>query len=382
MKLEIDRKDLVEALRNLDPAVAKRSPLPVLAGIKLEANQGRLALEATDLELAIRLHLEANVIEEGSAVVPTKQLVRATKAMSGTKVMLSSEEAGPPALTLTSDSKTISIEVLAVEDWPTSDVDLVWRHVSIVDSKNLTDALKSVVLCASDEEGRPVLTGVQIIFEKDSHVAELVATDSYRLGVVKVEMESLFEVPEPSPIVPARVLRSLSKCLPRHAGPVNLYVGDPGTGHRRLMVEFPFGAARWMTREIEGEFPNWRRLIPAEAQGGRLECEANELGEAVRDAAGFRSDNNVPVRIGLEETCTLRMIDGHSVRLEQTLTQATYSPNGTGPMEIAFNPDFLKDAVDFAGAERVVMWVTNPCKPALFTGDPNRRHVLMPVRLP
>jgi DNA polymerase III subunit beta len=382
VKIEITTKELVEAIKGVEPAVAKRPYSPILSGVRLEAYRSGLSLETTDLDLTIQFHAECTAGEAGVVVVPAKQMSHAAKAMNGPTVTIESDPADGPSLSLSDGIKTINIETLSAEDWPTGASRTGLTKAAAVEARDLAEALSRVATCASNDEGRPVLTGVQFVFDAEEASLELVATDSYRLGIATLEVQSVGEISEQCPIVSARSLKAMSRQLFAKQSPVSIYASG-GEGEQRYpTIEFRFGVARWTMRQIDGEFPNWRRIVPDENKGGSLEFDPKELGNAVTDAAGLRSDKSIPVRVALGTICSLRMIDGQVGKLSQELRQAAYSPNGTGPMEIAFNPTFLRDAIDFVGAERANLRVTDPCKPALFLGASKRRCVLMPVRTP
>jgi DNA polymerase III sliding clamp (beta) subunit (PCNA family) len=115
-------------------------------------------------------------------------------------------------------------------------------------------------------------------------------------------------------------------------------------------------------------------------EGGSFEFDPEELGSALRAATSVRSTTGAPVRLTLDRTCSLALKDPDLGEMREALTEAKFSPNGAGAMEVAFNPDYLADAIRFCGAERGRMWVRDGLKPALFEG-PDRRYVLMPIRL-
>jgi DNA polymerase-3 subunit beta len=149
-----------------------------------------------------------------------------------------------------------------------------------------------------------------------------------------------------------------------------------GAGH----VSFVVSEASWTVRTIEGEFPNWRQVVP-EAAGALLEFDPQELTSALRAAGSVRSTTGAPVRLMLDDKCSLAVSEPGLGEMRQVLTRASFSPNGVGPMQVAFNPAYLTDAIAFCGADRGRMWVRDPVKPALLEGT-DRRHALMPVRIP
>ena len=118
-----------------------------------------------------------------------------------------------------------------------------------------------------------------------------------------------------------------------------------------------------------------------ESDGGSFEFEPEELTSAVRAADSVRSTAGAPVRLTLDRTCSLALREPDLGEMREQLAEATFTPNGAGAVEVAFNPDYLADAIRFCGVERGRMWVRDALKPVLFEG-PERRYVLMPIRMP
>lgn len=385
MKFQIAKKLLLEALKSVQPAVASRSSLPILGGIKLEAAEGRIALEATDLEFAIRLEAEAETSNGmGRTVVPAKNFIKAVKAIpTSTLTVEIHNEDDRGTVDVSCEKRKVTIESFSADDWPDIRGDVEWKPLCRVEASDLADVLGRVASCASTDESRPVLTGVQFNLKDGGQRAEVVATDSYRMGVASLDAELIGEAPDCSPILPARVLLALAKEFKRQEGRAVLHLGTAGQpDHQRMLVEFSFGAISWVMRTIEGEFPNWKALLPDDTKGSSFEFDSKELATAVKGAAELRDQKSIPVRIALGDSCTLRMVEGQTEKVTETLESATYSPDGIGPLEIAFAPDFLLSGISFIGKGKGVMRITEAQKAALFIGDGDERYVLMPMRLP
>lgn len=385
MKFQIEKKELLEALKSVQPAMANRSSLPILGGIKLEVGEGRLSLEATDLELIIRLQIEADIPDgQSRAVVPGRNFIKAVKAMADSTVAIEiHSENDRKTVDISCEKRKIAIESFSTDDWPDVTGDVEWKPVCRVEASDLGDVFGKVAMCASTDESRPILTGVQFNLVSGEQRAEVVATDSYRLGVANLDVELIGEAQDLSPILPARVMKAIAKELKRHERRAVLHLGTAGQDdHPRMLVEFSFGAVSWAMRTIEGEFPNWKAIVPDDSKGSIFEYDSKELATAVKGAAEIRSQKSIPVRIALDDSCTLRMVDGGTERITETLQNATYSPNGVGELEIAFNPDLLLTGISFIGNGKGVMRITEAQKAVLFIGDDDSRYVLMPVRLP
>ena len=376
MKFTVATKDLSIALRNIEPAVAKRPVLAVLGGVRVEASESGLHLQTTDLDLTIDAQVAARVEATGVAVISAKQLITAAKATKQPHLTIAGD--GTDKVHISDGRMNLSVATLPAEDWPNRRSPQELTKVATAGGDELVRAISRVARCASTDQGRPILTGVQFNLDPGSRTLELVSTDSYRLGVTVVRLGSIDGDYTERPILAAGHLKAMARKIPGGTPQVAIHAGSPG-GHPSPVVEFRFHATTWTLRPIEGEFPNWQRILPDRNQGGSCEFDAKELGIAVADAAGIRSDSSIPVRLKLGATCSIRMVDGQVGELSQPLSQAIYSPNGTGPMEIAFNPAFLKDALAFVNTDRAVLKVTDPCKPALFLGV-DEQCVVMPVR--
>ena len=380
MQFQIDKKQFLTALQSVEPTVSKRATLPILSGVRLEAVAGRAALSTTDLESAADLQVRAETSGgHGKAVVSFKELRQAVKAMpEGTVSVGFVHPDRTPQVTISSGGRKVTLDGFDPEDWPKVGDGIDWKCLFAVESSVLADAMGRAVLCASTDEARPVLTGALFAFSPENGSLEIVTTDSYRLGIVNVAVDKHGDAEAWKAIVPARVLRAITKILGKHDGQVRIYQGSAGNNN---LIEFAFGAGRYILRCIDGEFPNYTQLVPAE-EGGSLQFEPKEMTQAVKDASSIRSEKSTPARLILGDRCVLSVIENGSPKVRQALPSASYSSNGTGPLEVAFNPDFLADGIKFVGADKEVMWVKDACKPALIVGDPDRRYVVMPVRLP
>jgi DNA polymerase-3 subunit beta len=385
MKLTLSAKPLAADLKAVLPAVATRSGLPILAGVRLEVSNDGLAIEATDLEVTARRVVRDSVAVEdpGSVVVPAKALAKAVAAMAEPEIALeSAPNNGRADLAVRAGTRTVTLQGWPIEDWPASPAVAATDPIASVDAPELADALARVALCASNDEARPVLTGVAWCLQKDPPALELVATDSYRLGAVRIELSSPPRVPESPLLVPARACRILAKQLKGVQGPVEIRTLE-GRGEERSrpeLVGFSMPEATWTVRTIDGEFPNWRQVVP-EPGGGLFEFDPSELTSALRAASAVHHTKGAPVRLMLDGSCSIAVKEQDLGEMREALSGASFSPNGEGSVQIAFNPDYLADALAFCGVERGRMWVRDALKPALLEG-PDRRCALMPIRIP
>jgi DNA polymerase-3 subunit beta len=383
MKLMVSTKLFAANLKSVLPAIANRSGLPMLSGVRLEASDGEVSIEATDLELTARrvVRGEVTVDGAGSLVVPAKALVKAVAAMGEPEVVLESCD-GRAGLDVRAGSRTVTLQGWPTDDWPAVPQVSAIDPIASIEAWAVANAFERVALCASSDEARPVLTCAALFFREDPAVLEVVATDSYRLGVAQIPVEAGFRVSDGPLLVPARAVRLLAKQLKGAGSAVQVRALEASgvEPSRASRIAFSLPDAEWTVRTVEGEFPNWKQVVP-NPEGGSFEFDPQELGSALRAATSVRSTMGAPVRLTLDRTCSLALKDPDLGEMREALTEAKFSPNGAGAMEVAFNPDYLADAIRFCGAERGRMWVRDGLRPVLFEG-PERRYVLMPIRLP
>jgi DNA polymerase-3 subunit beta len=385
MKLMVSAKPFTAELKSVLPATATRSGLRMLSGVRLEASDGDMSIEATDLELTARrvVRDDVTVDEAGSVVVPAKALVKAVTAMSEPEIVLESHSSdGRAGLDVRAGTRTVTLQGWPIDDWPAVPRLAAIDPIASIDASATVDAFERVARCASDDGARPVLTCVAMFFREDPPALEVVATDSYRLGVVQIPLEAGFRVSDGPLLVPAHGIRLLAKQFKGAEGVVQVRALEASGGEpsRASRIAFSIPDAEWTVRTVEGEFPNWKQVVPT-PEGGSFEFDPEELGSALRAATSVRSTKGAPVRLTLDRTCSLALKDPDLGEMREALTAAKFSPNGAGAMEVAFNPEYLTDAIRFCDPERGRMWVRDGLKPALFEG-PERRYVLMPIRLP
>jgi DNA polymerase-3 subunit beta len=294
-------------------------------------------------------------------------------------VLESHPSEGRAGLDVRAGTRTVTLQGWPTEDWPAVPRVAAIDPIASIDASAAADAFERVALCASVDESRPVLTCVALFLQQDPPALEVVATDSYRLGVAKILLEAGFRVSDGPLLIPARAIRVLAKQLKGADDAVEVRALE-ASGGDASPIAFSVPDAEWTVRTVEGEFPNWKQVVPT-PEGGSFEFDPEELGSALRAATSVRSATGAPVRLTLDRTCSLTLKDPDLGEMREALAEARFSPNGTGAMEVAFNPDYLADAIRFCGAERGRMWVRDGLKPALFEG-PDCRYVLMPIRMP
>jgi DNA polymerase-3 subunit beta len=363
LKAVCSRDELTRALGIVSRGVSTRTSVQILAGILLEAENGKLQLAATDMELSLRTSLEANVESGGSVVVPGRLLLDLARLLPEADVTLEHklEEA---VVEVRCGSATYRLHTYNAEDFPrlpeTEGIDL---HE--IDRETLLETVARVSRSASRDESRPVLTGVLVRFETGKLV--MAATDSYRLSVKETAVEAAGL--ELEAIVPARALTELARVA---AEADNLTLGV----HENQVV-FGTGDAWLTTRRIDGQFPNYKQLVP-DAFEYEVAIGREELLEVVRRVS-VMAQRNSPLR--------LRFGDGELVVSAQTqdvgeAREALPVAFSGEPLEIGFNAEFLRDGIELIAGEQVRLKLISPLRPAVLEGDSDDfLYLIMPIRL-
>jgi DNA polymerase-3 subunit beta len=361
MKIEVSRDELVAKLGVVSRAVSTRGTVQVLSGILLSAADRTITLAATDMELSLRTTLDAQVEGDGAVVIPGKPLVELARLLPESDVTLEYRpEEG--TVQIVSGSYSSRLHVFNAEDFPR--LPAVEAQLHAIDREALLETVDRVARSASRDESRPVLTGILVRFEGGKLV--MVATDSYRLSVMETELTEAG--PELEAIIPARALIELS----RLAGGETIDLGV----HENHVV-FGTGDAWLTTRRIDGQFPNYRQLLP-ETFEVELTLPKGELAEVVRRASVLALRNS-PLRLRLAEGELTVSAQTQDVGETHETMPAAYSGE---EFVIGFNAEFLRDGVESIVGDDVRVKLINPLRPAILedaAGD--FTYLIMPIRL-
>jgi len=367
MKITCSRAELVAKLGLVSRAVSTRGTVQVLSGILLSAGEGGLSLAATDMELSLRTTLDAEVGGDGAVVVPGRLLVDLARLLpeDGVTVEYRPEEG---VAQITSGSATYRLNTYSAEDFPR--LPPVDAQLHAIDRDALLETVERVARSASRDESRPVLTGILVRFEAGKLV--MVATDSYRLSVKETELAST--APELEAIIPARALQEL----------VRLGAGGGGGGdtvelgvHENHVV-FGTGDAWLTTRRIDGQFPNYRQLLP-ESFEVELTVARSELYDVVRRVAVL-AQRNSPLQLRFTEGELSVSVQAQDVGEAKESLPVSYSGE---EFVVGFNAEFLRDGIDSIRGDDVLLKLINPLRPAILV-DPSGdfTYLIMPIRLP
>jgi DNA polymerase III subunit beta len=366
MKVTCGRDELADKLQLAGRGVSTRTNVQILAGIMLRAAAGQLHLSATDMEISLRVALDAQVEDEGAVVVPGRLLVDIVRLLPAGEVTIA-HRADEGVAELTCGSAAYKLHTYAAEDFPRlPEIDP--ETAFSVDKEAFVETVARVSRSSSRDESRPVLTGILVRFEGSKLV--MAATDSYRLSVKETALDQ-GPGQELEAIVPARALAELVRVGQG---------GEPGAisiGVQENQIVFGVDDV-WLTaRRIDGQFPNYKQLLP-ETFEAEIPIPRDEFLEIVRRAS-LMAQRKSPLRLRFESGELTVSAQTQDVGEARESLPISYSGD---TIEIGFNAEFLRDGLESVGDDTVRFKLISPLRPGLILGESDDfLYLIMPIRL-
>ena len=374
MKLRVERDVLAEAVTWTARSLPSRPPVPVLAGLLLEAkSDGVLVLSGFDYEVSAKVEVPAEVEEAGTALVSGRLLADIARSLPAKPVTLAQDG---PKIAVTCGTTRFTLMTMPVEEYPARP-DMP-SEAGVVSCDVFQSAVAQVTVAASRDETLPILTGVRM--EIHDSTVTLLATDRYRLAMRELPWRPASPGAESVALVRARTLSEVAKSLGA-GGEVVLALSAAG-GHE--LIGFASGGRQTTSLLVDGDYPKVRSLFPAESPVYAV-VQAAPLVEAVRRVA-LVAERNTPVRLSFSDgQLTLEAGQGEDAQASEALEASLVGDDLT----IAFNPGFLLDGLQALTTPYARMSFTQPTKPAVLTGqadvdgpdDTVYRYLIMPVRM-
>ena len=370
MKFEADTAALLAELQTVARVASTRSAVQALSGVQVvaAADSEGVELRATDMEMGLRVHLPAAVQRPGEFVVPARlvlDIARSLPAQTTTLELRPTEQ----DVEIISGASTFHIRPLRSEDFPPLPEPAAEGTLT-VPAREFVDTIGLVARSAGRDETRPVLTGI-LVSAQDSGL-RMVATDSYRLSVKETALDSPlsggFEAN-----VPARTLQELARIAQQEEAET---VSVSALANQ---VVFGVGGVRLSSRLIEGQFPNYRQLLP-ESVEHELHVSGGELTEVVRRVSLLATRPHDPLRLSFREGEVT--VSAQSADVGEASEALPIDFHGE-PMEIGFNPGFLRDGLESVESGDLVLKLISPLRPGLIESADGSGFVylIMPIRL-
>jgi DNA polymerase-3 subunit beta len=368
MKLELSTAELLGQLQTISRVAATRSAVQALAGVKITAEaDGATELLATDMEIGLRIPVQAQIASAGATVLPARLLLDVVRSLPDAQLTLELRSQQQD-VELRSGAATFHLRTLRAEDFPTLPQPNAETRLELP-VEALTQTISRVARSASRDETRPVLTG--ILMSASSQELRMVATDSYRLSVKQTALERPLQGSLEAN-VPARAMQELVRIAQQStADTVAVSVGQN-------QVVFELGEVVLSSRLIDGQFPNYRQLLP-ESVEHELRLATAELSDVVRRIS-LLAQKNAPLRLSFSEgtlTVSARTPDIGEA------SEAIPVPFQGELFEIGFNPEFLRDGLESVESDELLLKLITPLRPGLIEAPESGEFVylIMPIRL-
>ena len=366
MKLTIKREELVDKLSVVSRAVSTRAATQALSGVLITAAEGQVTLAATDLDMALETTVAAEVETEGSVLLPGRLLAEVVRSLADPVVEIESREAEHD-VEIRSGSSSFHLRVLPAEDFPK--LPAPSEQGLKIPAKELGDSIELVARAASRDDMRPVLTGVFVT--ASGAEMTMVATDSYRLAVKRTELENELGG-EIEANIPARALRELGRILSSEG------VEQATVSLLPNQAVFQAGAILLSTRLIEGQFPNFRQLLP-ESFEHDVRLPRGDFLDVTRRISQL-AQRNAPLRLSFSSGELAVSAETPDVGDARETMPAAFEGEA---LEIGFNPEFLKEGIESLEGDEVLLRLISPLRPGLLqpVEGEDFRYLVMPIRL-
>jgi DNA polymerase III subunit beta len=366
LKLSTNRGELVSKLSVVSRAVSTRAATQALSGILVTASEGGVELAATDGEMGLRTALEAQIETPGSVLLPGRLLAELARSLGEDSVEIESRESERD-VEIRSGSSSFHLRVLPVEDFP--QLPGQGEEPLKIPAAALAETVELVAPAASRDDMRPVLTGVLV--SASAEEMTMVATDSYRLAVKRTELEGGIGG-ELEANIPARALRELGRIVAAEE------IDEVAVSLLPNQAVFGAGGILLSTRLIDGQFPNFRQLLP-ESYEHDVRLPRPEFLEVTRRISQL-AQRNAPLRLSFANGELKVSASTPDVGDAEETMPAAFEGEA---LEIGFNPEFLRDGIESVAGDEVMLRLISPLRPGLLQPVDNEdfRYLVMPIRL-
>ncbi len=362
MKLQVTQENLAKALSIVARVATNRGTLPVLANVLIKTTGNRLAISATNLDIAITHHIGSKISEEGSITVPARLLQDFINTLPSGVIDIRLDDY---KLRIKSGSYNSSINGISAEDFPVMPA-IKQEKPRILPNKQCRESLQQIVVAASNDDARPVLTGVYI----HTHEGNLytVATDSYRLAEKKITTTK----DDVSLLVPASAMQDLLRIVSDSDEDVEMY-------HDDQQVLFKVGEVELVTRLIDGNYPDYRKLIP-EKFTSTARLQKQDFLNLTKIASLFARESAGSIVVSVDESDGQVQVQSVASQLGENSSKADAKVTGEG--KITLNSRYLLDVLNVLKGNEVEFCFNGKLEPSLIRdpSDKDYKHVIMPLK--
>ena len=362
IKFRVTKEKILEGLQRVQNVVSTRTTLPILSNVLVQAGNNGLSLTTTDLDVAVRCSVEAEVSKAGGTTLPARRVFAILREVAAADIEIEVDDKNVAAIQ--AGSSFYKIMGLPEEEFPRFP-QAEGKSLKI-EQVALRDMLKKTAYAASTDETRYVLNGVFMSFKADK--LTVVATDGRRLALVEREME-IPKGSEAELILPSKVVNELLRLL-SDKGDVTLSVGE-----NQIIISFD--GTTLCSKLIEGTYPNFRQVIPTEAKE-RISMEREVLLSALHRASILASEKQQSLKLNFAKNSLTITATSPEVGEAKETMAINYKGK---EINIGFNPQYMMDPLRNLDADEVFIELTDELSPGVIKVNEPFLYVIMPMRL-
>ncbi len=371
MKFKINRNILLQNLNNVSKGLSNKPQMPVLTGIKIDVKERYILLTASNFDISIQSKLDEtehfDIEEQGTVVLPGKYLLEILRKTNATEIMFASFEEN--IVKIIADKSNFTLNTMDKDGFPYISFEESENYLNI-DAINIKQMIKKTSFATSSSEAKMILTGVSLSTKGPK--IEAIATDSFRLA--KKYLITDQENPNINVIIPSKNLEELNKILEETEDNIQIHF-------LKTKVLFKYKNILFLSRLIEGTFPNTNSLIPTEYILS-IKFNKNDLISAIDRASLFNTtESPSTIKLVIEE----ERVEVKSINNEIGGTTEELSPleiSNKCNLQIAFSSKYFLDAVKSFDSNEITIHITGEIKPFIITGEYDVNHIqlILPTR--
>jgi len=372
MKFRIKREELIKGLSRVQSVADRKSTMPILSNVLIETGEGGISMTATDLEIGIRGVYEAQVEKEGGLSLSARKLYEIARELPSEDVLVESTEQSWAVVT--SGHATFKFTGLAKEEFP-SLPEVEGADFLPVDRQVVRDIIKKTIFSAGDNDTRYVLNGIYLHMKPADAgmAAEVVGTDGHRLAVVETTLDTGGKsAAEASAIIPKKSATELKKLLDEDDGEFEMALA-------KNHVVFRLGSLYMVSRLIEGNYPNYRQVIPSDNDKTAV-VNRHVLASSLRRVSLLSRERTNAVKFSFEPGKAV--LSSQNPEMGEAMEELEMEFE-SGTVEVGFNARYLLDALGVMEADKVNLLLKDSLSPCVLSqeGEEGYRCVVMPLRV-
>ena len=372
MKLAIDRAALLRSLSHVQNVVERRTTIPILSNVKLAAEQERLGLTATDMDLSLVAHEPADVTRPGTTTVGAHTLFEIVRKLPDGSTVAMEQGGGSGEVTVRAARSVFTLPSLPADEFPAIGEEQLGVRFALP-AADLAKLIDKTRFAISTEETRYYLNGIHVHASRNGAASTLrgVATDGHRLARVEIALPEGAEQVPPI-IVPRKTVAELRKLIDGHAGDVQVAVSP-------ARIQFALPSAVLVSRLIDGTFPDYERVIPS-GNERLVALDAKDFTAAVDRVATISTEKARAVKLAFaNSTVTVSAVSAESGRAVEELD----GEYGGELLEIGFNARYILDMMGEIDGPKVRFEMASAAAPTVVRDpdDTSTLYVLMPMRV-